>query len=141
MQRSTFSFSGMVRKSVLRFFRGTAGSMTVEAVLWVPFFMAVLSIITDAAVLYGGESRALRVIQDGNRAFAVGRFADATATETYIAGEVHGFAPTATVTTTVVDGVITSVVSMPASDLVVFGLIPGLSGISVVVQMKQFQEV
>ena len=56
-----------------RFVKDDSGSTTVEAVLWMPFFMGLLALIVDASMLFNSQAQMLRFIQDANRAFSTGQ--------------------------------------------------------------------
>lgn len=122
----------MVEKTMItkrrsrRFMRREDGGTTIEAVLWVPVFVLILSLITDASFVFYGRAQALRIVQDGNRAFSVGRIVSTSETEDFIEERLADIAPNATATTTVDAGIITSVVVIPAADLMAIGTVPGL---------------
>ena len=66
-----FSLGRLFRARVIaglgRFKRDKTGSATIEAVLWLPLFFAAFGLMTDAAMVFNGHSRVMRVIQDANR--------------------------------------------------------------------------
>lgn len=130
-----------LRDAMRRFARGERGSVTAEMVLWIPVFAYLLCIIADTALVYGKQARALRVLQDANRNFAVGRFADEATTRTYIQTTVRTFAPDATASVVVVDGIIQSQVIMPVNGLTATRLVPLLRNFNVTVSMQQMREV
>jgi Flp pilus assembly protein TadG len=106
-------------KRWLSFFRRNqaGGAATVEAVLWLPAFAILLALIADAASVYGGQARALRVVQDANRSMSIGRFRTIDETERFIRGALSTLSPNAAVETVVVSGVIITTVTLPVSDL------------------------
>ena len=104
--------------SILRRFRKEeSGGMTVEVVLWMPVFAALLCIVADASMIFGRKAEVLRIVQDANRAVSVGRFMDLNDAEAFITARINYISPNATVTTTVTEGVVRTIVTMPASDL------------------------
>ena len=98
-----------------RFAREQDGSVTIEAVMWLPFFMFLLVLVADASFIFNGQARALRIVQDGNRAFSVGRLEDPASTQTYIAASLAELSPGAVVSTTLNGGIITSVATISAA--------------------------
>ena len=57
-----------------RFIRHDNGGVTIEAVLWMPVFVALLCLVADASLIFGRQAEVLRVVQDANRAMSVGKF-------------------------------------------------------------------
>ncbi|MBC2833998.1 TadE/TadG family type IV pilus assembly protein [Paragemmobacter straminiformis] len=129
-------------KSRLRgFLRDDKGSFTIEALFWLPIFVVVLSMCADTALIYAKQSQVLRVVQDANRQFAVGKFADGPATVAYILGVVRATSPNATATSVLDNGIITTTVTMPARDLVATGVIPMMRTMNVRVVLQQMKEI
>ncbi len=123
-----------------RFCSETDGGATIEAVIWLPVFVAILGLIADASIAFNRQALALRVVQDANRSLSVGRFTSTEQTEAFIEDRVRGFSPNATATTTVSAGIINSVVSLPAADLRAVGLIPLLNGLELQVSAHHMAE-
>jgi Flp pilus assembly protein TadG len=129
-----------------RFCRRERGGVTIEAVLWMPVFVAILCLVADASLIFGRKAEVLRVVQDANRALSVGRFQsdpdrDATeVTEAYVKDRINGLAPNATVDTTVTSGVIRTVVTIPSSDLTANTPIGFLDLLTVEVAADQLME-
>lgn len=116
---------GFCRSVTRRFRKSEDGAFTIEAVLWMPIFIAVLCLVADASMIFGRRAEVLRIVQDANRAMAVGKIRDLPTAETYIMTRIGNFAPNAAIATTVTEGVIRTVVTIPASDLtaaIPFGL-------------------
>lgn len=115
--------------------------------IWLPVFVAVFALLADAALVFGGQARVLRVVQDTNRALAVGRIRDTeTATAEQIAksqieSRLVNLAPHAVATTTIGGGVIQTTVRMPVSDLTSLGLIAAFDGIWTEVTAQHLSEV
>lgn len=138
LQRTTARRSGW-----RRFLRDDRGSFTMEALIWLPIFVAVLCMTADVALIYSKQSQVMRVVQDANRFYAVGRFADATATQNYILGLVRPMSSNATAVSNynTSTGIITTTVTMPARDLMVTGFLPLLRSVNVRVVLQQMKEV
>ena len=130
-----------LRSRLRGFFRDDKGSFTIEALFWLPIFVVVLSIVADTALIYAKQSQVLRVVQDANRQFAVGKFADGTATANYILGVVRTTSPNATATSVLTNGIITTPVTMPARDLIATGIIPMMKTMNIRVVLQQMKEV
>jgi len=112
----------MKRFSPIHFFRRSDGAATVETVLWFPLLIAVFGLMLDVAMIFFGQAKVLRVVQDANREFSIGRYGDYATTQTAIETELAllGIVPTATVTFETA-GVVTSSVLVPAAQLTVLG--------------------
>ncbi|NND42269.1 MAG: hypothetical protein HKO04_09355 [Silicimonas sp.] len=127
--------------SIFARFRREDGAVTVDAVIWIPFFVICLTLLADAALIFYGQARALKVAQDANRALSVGSLASYDATEDYIENALVGMSPNASATTGSDDGVITTIVTLPANDLAAIGFFTSMTtfDMQVVAQMvKEF---
>jgi len=130
-----------LRGRLLRRFRSdTQGSATIEVVLWLPLFFAAFGLMTDAAMVFNGHSRVMRVIQDANRNLSVGRLDTEIEAETYITTALAGLSPNATASTTITAGVATTVVQLPARDLEILGMFSALNNLNLTVTSQQFIE-
>lgn len=116
------------------------GGSTVEAVLWMPFFMLLFSMVVDASLVLGGQAEVLRVVQDTNRAVSLGRYPDLEDARAHIVSEIAPLTTGAVVSVDVVDGIITSVVQIPASDLTATGFFDGFANIDIVVRAQHLSE-
>ncbi len=108
--------------------------------LWLPLFFAAFGLMTDAAMVFNGHSRVMRVIQDANRNLSVGRLNTELETETYILTALSGLAPNATASTQIIAGVATSVVQVPATDLEILGMFSALNSLQITVTSQQYIE-
>ncbi len=137
--------------------KSTDGSLTVEVVLWLPLVLMTVALIVDASMMFQGHTAASRILQDANRRVSVGWAGslvvqqDAaleaariqtleTNTEAYALSRLTVLSPRATVQTTIVSGVATTVVQMPASDLYIIGLISAFTAASVDVTSQFYLE-
>lgn len=96
--------------------------MTLEAVLWMPLFLAFFVILADVALMFHGQARAQRIIHDANRNASTYYYDTRAEVENDILSRVRTFSPNARVTTDYNTAYVRSVVQMPASDLVAVGL-------------------
>ncbi|MEL6234106.1 MAG: TadE/TadG family type IV pilus assembly protein [Pseudomonadota bacterium] len=62
------------------FARNERGSATIEFVLWIPFFLILLGILTDSATLYLRQNEMWNVSRDTARLLATGQITEAQAT-------------------------------------------------------------
>lgn len=129
------------RRAVRSFLRDQNGSATVESVLWMPIFIFLLGLIADTSIVFGSQSQALRIVQDANRALAVGHFATPDEAKNYVKQQLSTLSPHASVTTTVTNGVIRTSVSMPIADLAATGLVTNFNGMAISVSSEFLSEV
>lgn len=123
-----------------RFRKDEDGVATVESLLWMPLFFLLFILITDASFLFYGKAQALRIIQDGNRAYSVQRFDSDAEARAYIETRIWKFAPNAVVETTVTNGIIQTSARLKASDLMAVGTIPTFAATEISVVSQQFME-
>ena len=93
------------RRRARRFLEDDNGSATIEAVLWLPLFFAIILVVMDASMAFNAQTRAMRIVQDTNRAFAVGRIATLAEAEPMMLARVAGISPGAAAASEVVDGI------------------------------------
>lgn len=108
------------RRRLGRFARDEGGAVTVEAVLWLPIFLIFLMLVADVSMAFYGKAQAFRTIQDANRALAVRRVPDTTAVVAMVENAYQAFAPNAQAASRVDNGVVTTWLRIPVSDLVIF---------------------
>ena len=111
--------------------RSEAGSVSAEAVIWLPLFCLIIAMVADTSLVFLRQAEAIRVVQDANRELAIGLLTDEASTEAYIHAGLVNISPHATVTTTIINGIIQTRVQMPASDLTATHFFMPLEGISV----------
>ena len=128
------------RRFMRNFLRRESGTATVEFVLWLPVVMLIFGLIVDVSLVFGGEAQALRVVQDANRGLSVGHFQTIDAAKAYILDQVKPLSSRATINMTVVNGVIISRLTIPASDLMATGMYSNLLNLNVVVVAQFLSE-
>ncbi|MFT6773131.1 MAG: Flp pilus assembly protein TadG [Paracoccaceae bacterium] len=100
-------------------FRDRSGSVAIEFVLWMPFFFGLVGLATDASMLVNLQSRMQDAAFVASRAVATAKMTDVEA-EQFVRGRfVHG--ATMGVSVTILDGFVTTEVTAPFSDAMVFG--------------------
>lgn len=125
------SFSRAPRAGFLRREDGTA---TVEAVLWLPIFLAVFGLMIDASLIFLGQSKVLRILQDANRNMSISRLDTDLEVETYINTELAKLNIVPSTTDATSDGnVVFTVVTVPASQLQALGYFSSLLDLQVTV--------
>ena len=130
-----------------RFAQDEEGAVTVEAVLWIPFFFFILMLITDASLAFFSKAQAYRIIESGNRAFSVNDDSTAAGTQTWIENQFlaqftrASAANVDVVTTPDSDsGTVSSSLTYRARDVVAFNTLGVLSNWTITVQTQQYVE-
>lgn len=116
------------------------GSVTIEAVLWFIMMIGVIGLLVDATMVFQSYSQALRTLQDGNRNYSVGRFESVEENELYIKTELASLSPKVSATSTVSGNIITTVVTLPVTDLGLVGFFNGLDSLNVNISGKHYLE-
>lgn len=128
--------------SILKlFWKDDRGSATIESIIWFPIFAILIALIMNISMVFFTESQMLRVVQDGNRAFSLGRLEDNVAVEEYILSRLEYLEASLTVGTTISGGFIQTTLAAPASDLMPLNLMNrAFSGITVHVSAQHIIE-
>ena len=105
------------RSLISRFRNSEKGAVTVEAVLWLPFFILFMFGIGELGLVFHGQARVLEIAQDTNRGTSVGRFNTTTEAEAWAEAALAPFSDEIVATTTIDKGVITTVITISAGDL------------------------
>lgn len=117
----------------LRRFAAEDGSLTVEAVIWIPFFLLFIVLIVDTVSVLNYKSKALRLIHDANRARSIEYYETATRVETELGTRLAAIGPTPFVETndaaTAPGGgtAVRTLVRVPGKDVMYFGLLSWFS--------------
>ncbi len=138
-------FAHRKKSFCMGFFRGEDGGTTVEAVLWMPFFVALMALIVDASMLFNSQAQMLRFVQDANRAYSTGQIEETTGIQTLLQAQLAPLSNRVTVTpvldtTTIPSGIIRTTVSIPAADLNSIGLITALMNFDLSVTAQHYVE-
>lgn len=130
-----------LRRHARDFLRSEAGSYTIESVIWLPIYVFVLALMMNVSMVFFNESQILRVVQDSNRSFSVGRITTLEAVEQYVIERIAYLDVTPTVNSQLVDGIIYTNLSIPATDLMPFGMLHKFfAGTNIVVSAQQIVE-
>lgn len=108
---------GKVANHLQGFVKDEDGSYSIEAVIWMPIFAILLALIMNVSVVFFTESQMMRVVQDGNRAFSLGRLTSVAEVEDYVLTTLAYTDADLSVESTVSDGIIRTQLSAPATDL------------------------
>lgn len=100
-----------------RLLKDEDGSQTIEAVIWVPIFVTVLALVVDVSLVFFDQSQILLVVQDANRALSLGKFDDSAQVEAYVSENLQYLSDAVSVEAEVIDGFVTTTVTVPAMDL------------------------
>lgn len=131
------------RRGALRlrpWMRGEDGSVSVEAALWLPIFMGLILLITNTSLVFYGQSQAMRVVQDANRAFSTGRLATEAEVQAFVVERLAPLTAQPIVETVVHQGVIYTTAQLPVEDLAHIGTLNMFSGYHVNVASQFFVE-
>lgn len=126
--------------SIARGLSDESGAATVEFVLWLPVMAALFGLVVDTSIIFGGQSQILRVVQDVNRAVSIGHVRTSDDAEAMILAGIDNIAPNASVDTTLSNGIISSIVTIPVSDLSVTNLIDVFHDFNVIVSAQHLSE-
>ena len=125
------------------FRRKEDGTATVEAVLWFPIFIAVFGLMVDSAMIFHGQSKVLRVVQDANRKLSIKSLATDAEAEAYITAQLAPIHVTPSRTETLSDmttGVISTLVVVPAREFQILGYFSALTNLEVPVTAQHMRE-
>jgi len=128
------------RKLLTKFHRTEDGSATVEAVLWLPFFVLTFVMIADTSFVFQRQAEIQRIVQDANRLYSVGFLHSESETVDWVKTALTPLSTGASVTATEDGGVIRTRALVPVEDLVAVGMFGFLSGYNIGVQTEQVIE-
>ena len=124
-----------------RFGRSQDGAVTVEAAIWLPFWVFFLFGLGEVALLFNGQARALDITQDVTRAYIVGDIDSASNAEESIKSALSSISKDVDVSYSKSGNIVQAVVTIPASDLTGrFGIFTALAGFDVTVVAQQAAE-
>ena len=122
------SHNAIRRGTASRFLRDERGSATIEFVLWVPVFAAILIAAIDATVLYLHHTEMWNVARDVARRVAVGDITEAQAAD-YVEQELSLYADSYSVSTSEPsDPDVTIAIHTSVADASVFGYFDAVLG-------------
>lgn len=129
------------RGSLREFLRSEDGSYTIESVIWLPIYVFILAIMMNVSMVFFTESQLLRVVQDSNRSFSVGRITTLAAVEQYVIERLAYLDANPVVNSQLVDGIIYTDLAIPATELMPFSMLHKFfASTSIVVSAQQVVE-
>jgi hypothetical protein len=132
---------GPIKDAIRRFLQCQSGSYTIETVIWLPIYIFILVLTINVSMVFFNESQILRVVQDSNRSFAVGRINSLEAAEQYVIDRLAYLNVTPAVNSQLVDGIIYTNLSIPATQLMPFGMLHTFfANTNIVVSAQQIVE-
>jgi Flp pilus assembly protein TadG len=139
-----------VGRRAVAFARNESGAVSVEAVLWLPFFFGFLMLVTDVSMAFYGKAQAYRMVQDVNRALSVGRITTPTQAKRVLVNAMNSYFPngdpypqnTQLISVCLSSGnsVVSTTVQIPIQGLVVFTSLGGIMRGRVVVSSASLLE-
>lgn len=127
-------------RALRRFVRKEDGAATIEAVIWLPFFLALFGLLADVSMIFYNQSRLLRIVQDANRNMVVQRLEDEAATAAFVVSQGQAISPNVSATTSVDAGVITTTATVPMADLDLFGVAGVFRNVDMTVRAQHLTE-
>ncbi|MBD3805118.1 MAG: hypothetical protein EP320_09715 [Rhodobacteraceae bacterium] len=123
-----------------RLIRDEEGSATIEGLLWLPLFVGLMGITVDVSMVFNAHARIKGVLEDVDRAYSVGRLESTAQVEERVAALLAHYGDTVTVSTTEVDGIIGTTVTVPMSKLVATKFLPKILDMTLTVQDYRYKE-
>lgn len=118
----------MALASLKRRLRDEDGGATVELVLVLPVFLLIVGLIVDASMIFYRQSQTFRIVQDANRSLSIGRLASPEETAALVLSQLAPITAGASAISTVTDGIVTTRVALPVSDIQITGLLTAFQG-------------
>ncbi len=140
MESIVITKTTFISRLTRRFQGDETGAVTVAGVLWVPFFVFVLTMVFDISMIFYGQARAQEIAEDVNRSLSVGAIATYDEAETLALASLHRLSPNAMAETTSEDYMIRTVVRLPTSDLARVGFFSSLTKFEVTAVAHMVQE-
>ncbi len=124
-----------IRKILNRFLTETSGSITIESILWLPFYALFIIMIINVSLMFNGRAQVQRTLQDINRLASSGYYVSEEEVEARIRSLLSHISSNLEIEATIDSdlGVITAVASLPVNDLTVIGSIPEFANFDVTV--------
>ncbi|MEO9826216.1 MAG: hypothetical protein ABJF50_17585 [Paracoccaceae bacterium] len=116
------------------------GAVTVAGVLWVPFFVFLMTMVFDVAMIFHGQARAHEVAENVNRALSVGQISTYDEVNDYVLTSLAKISPNATTQSATIDSVIRTVIRMPTSDLAGVGIFSSLTDFEIIAVAHMVRE-
>ena len=128
------------RAAISQYFRCEQGSVSVDAVVWIPIYAVITSLIVDVALLMDGQARAIRILQDSNRLISTGFLDTGTEVSDEAEARLSQISPNVRVQTSVNGNVVTTIAVIPGSDLDAIGFLNSFADLDMVVSATHLIE-
>lgn len=118
------------------------GSASIESLFWIPIFVYFLVLVLDVSFIFFGKAQILQAVQDGNRALSLGVLTTEQETEDFIRNSLANYTTNAVIVSSIDlgTGVVTTDVTVPASDLMIVGSIPVFKNTEIPISAQHFLE-
>ena len=117
------------------------GAVTIEIVLWVPFFVLACMAGGQLAMIFFGQAVALDAAQQATRAYSIGELNSEAEVRAYVKDALSTLSANVDVQSSVTDNLITTYVRVPAKDFGgPFKILAELGQANVIVKAQQFKE-
>lgn len=80
-------------KRIRAFRRDESGMATLDAILWIPFFLIITITVLDVSMVFMNYARVQKFLNDGERAFAVGMVSNCEQMQVMVDGLIQPIAP------------------------------------------------
>lgn len=111
-----------------RLVQDSRGSLTIEAVLWIPLFVFLILLVVDVSNIYLKQSEAMRIVHAGNRALSVDPLLTPLETKAAITEKLTKAVSGAKADTDIIDGYIVTTVDLPFSAMMISSSLPFIGG-------------
>ncbi len=126
--------------SLRKFSREDDGAATIEAVLWLPFYIMLFGLLVDVSMIFHGQSKLLRIVQDANRNMSIGRLTTTAAVQDFVIARAGTMSKDPKATTVTSAGLILTTASVPMTDLDLFGVAGVFKNVRMTVQAEHLME-
>ena len=131
-----------MQKRVWRFSECEDGSASIESLFWIPIFVYFLVLVLHVSFIFFGKAQVLQAVQDGNRALSIGVLRSEDETEAFVRTSLLNYSSNVVIDSTIdlSTGVVTTDVSIPASDLMAVGSLPIFRDTLIPISAQHFLE-
>ena len=123
--------SGPLGVRLTQFRSSESGGITVESVLWLPIYLLFFALIADVSMMFHGQTKAMRIVQDANRLASFQYYTTADEVEANVKSRIVNISDNATVATTLGTDSVATVVSFPVNDVAIIGFVGKLIAVVV----------
>ncbi len=129
-----------LRAFLSRFHSSEEGGISVESVIWLPIYMLFFGLIADVSMMFHGQTKAMRIVQDANRLASFQYFTTADEVEANVKSRIVNISDNATVATTLGTDSVATVVSFPVNDVAIIGFVGKLMNFDITVSSMHLVE-